>query len=284
MDKTETHPFRSRSVLHRTDPPEDLSSLIESFAGRDDLTAPGAFPIFPIGRAELFFNFGDPIWTGQIGHLRPAPQAFLLGPRSQIYWQAGGPAVDWFLVQLTPLGMRRLLGTSFGECWDLTIDLEQMPSRIPSDLFSRMQAAETFQDRVAICVDAVRAVSKSDKIDAAASAVGSMARRGILRTVDAMGRSLDIGPARLRQRFQSTYGVGPKFFLSLMRFERQLTERHPLLHGSVYDENDDYFDDSHAIREFKRFTHMTPTKYRSLKADDRMLVTGEAVSWKPSGD
>ena len=282
MDKTETHPFRSRSVLHRTDPPEDLSSLIESFAGRGDLTAIGAFPVFPIGRAELFFNFGDPIWTGQIGHLRPEPQAFLLGPRSQIYWQAGGPAVDWFLVQLTPLGMRRLLGTSFGECWDLTIDLEQMPSRIPADLFSRMQAAVTFQDRVAICVDAVRAVSKSDMIDAAASAVGSMARRGILRTVDAMGRSLDIGPARLRQRFQSTYGVGPKFFLSLMRFERQLTERHPLLHEPAYHGSDDYFDDSHAIREFKRFTRMTPTKYRSLKANDRMLITGETVSWKPN--
>ena len=218
LDETAITTSRKAPVLFRTDPPKDISSMVESFAGRQDVTARAAFPIFPIGRAELCFNFGDPIWTGREGPIDRASREFLLGPRSEVYWQAGGPVVDWFLVQLTPLGMRDLLGTRFGECWNRTVDLEQLVSKLPSDLHDRLRVAGSFADRVALCVEAIRSVEPCEDLDRPTSMIGSLARAGSIRSVEAMCPILDVGPRRLRQRFNETYGMGPKAFLGLMRF------------------------------------------------------------------
>ena len=256
--------------------------MVESFAGRRDETARAAFPIFPIGRAELFFNFGDPIWTGREGLLVRASQEFLLGPRSEIYWQAGGPVVDWFLVQLTPQGMRDLLGTCFGDCWNQTVDSDQLVSKLPSDLHDRLRVANSFVDRVALCVEAIRSVEPCEDSDGPTSMIGSMARAGSIRSVEAMSRILDVRPRRLRQRFNTTYGMGPKAFLSLMRFERQLVDRHPLLSAADGRAGYEYYDESHAIREFKRFAGITPSEYRSLKGADHMLITGKTLPWAQS--
>src|SRR5262245_61434648 len=110
MRETPGDERRGADVVSRVAPPADLRLLAEAFAGRTATTLKARFPVFPTARAELMFHFADPFLIGDAaaGPMRPLAPASLLGPRLSNYWQSAGPRIDWFMVQLTALGCRRL--------------------------------------------------------------------------------------------------------------------------------------------------------------------------------
>jgi AraC-like DNA-binding protein len=273
------HLHDRRDVIRRSAPPADLSLLVEAFAARSAEVPRSFFPVFPTARAEVIFHFADPFLVAdrELGPVRPLPGAVLLGPRSARYWQSAGPRIDWFLVQLTPLGCRRLLGVRFADSWHREFALTDFWGSTATALHSRLQEAGSFNERMAVASAALRALCRGGAVgDAAVSEAGRLARAGRMRSVDQLAARLDVGPRRLRQRFAEEYGISPKQFLRLMRFGRQLVSRHPLaarLHPPV--DEPEYADDSHAIREFRRFTGMTPGAYTQLKSGgDQLIFTG----------
>lgn len=264
-------------VISRIAPPCDLEPLVEALAGRQARVPRAMFPVFPTARAEIIFHFGDPFLVGgEAGApLRPLPPAVLLGPRQRIYWQAAGPGIDWFLIQLTPLGCRRLLGLSFAEAWDDEIDLGDLCGPAAEALHERLREAGSFRARAALAVSALRMLAGPTEVDPV-SRFGSLARAGRVRTLAELAYGLGVGPRRLHQKFVAAYGIGPKTFLSLMRFGRQLETLHPLSRRHGTDEPE-YADESHAIREFRRFAGLTPGAYIRQKREDRLVHTGEQI-------
>lgn len=264
-----------RQLLRRTEPPRDLAPLVEAFAGRQARVRRAAFPVFPTARAELIFHFGDPflVNAGEGETLRPLPPSALLGPRSRICWQSAGPRIDWFMIQLTALGCRRLLGLSFAEAWHDEIALADLWGAQAEALHEKLRAAGTFESRVAVATEMLRPRigAEGDRL----SHLGAVARAGRIRSVSALVDGLGVGPRRLHQRFVADYGISPKGFLNLMRFGRQLTARHPLAAPDM--DEPEYADDSHAIREFRRFSGLTPGAYARAKQDDRLIFTGAPI-------
>jgi AraC-like DNA-binding protein len=262
-------------AVYRVSPPIDLHPLVEAFAGRTALSHRARFPVFPTARAELMFHFADPFLIGDAASapMRPLATTALLGPRMCNHWQSAGPRIDWFMVQLTALGCERLLGVRFAETWHREVPLAETWG---VRLHDRLRAAATFSARVAIAIETLRArfTDVSDPL----SRAGSLARAGGIRSVEALCARLDIGPRRLHQKFVACYGVSPKLFLSLMRFGRQLERRHPLLSHAGKADEPEYYDDSHAIREFRRFSGLTPSAYvRQKSAGDRLIHTGAPI-------
>ena len=254
--------------IERCAPPAPLTPFVDSFAGRNAHIAPARFRILPTGRAELMFNFADPFLAGTAGMLDPLAPVALLGPRDTAYWQGAGPEIDWFLIQLTPLGLRRLLGVSFAECWNAA---EAVPGF--SGLHEAMALSLSFTERAALAVAWVGQKCGQEGAHAAYSRLTTLVREGQLRGPDAMAALLDTGARNLRQRFTAEIGIGPKRFCSLVRFNRQLTARHPL-HAETHDHAlAEYADESHAAREFRRFAGVTPGAYRTAKADDALVFT-----------
>ncbi len=260
-------------VISRVAPPADLRPLVETFAGRTAITPRMMFPVFPTARAELIFHFGDPFLAGDDARtMRPLAPVTLLGPRMKNYWQSAGPRIDWFLIQLTPLGCERLLNLRFGDAWEQAIAFDG--SRL-GELRECLQMAATFDARLDLAIEALRALF-SPATDDVGSRAGSMVRAGRIRSIENLCACLDVGPRRLHQRFVSAYGVGPKLFLELMRFGRQLAFRHPS--GDARTHEPEYADDSHAIREFRRFSGMTPGAYTRMKSGgDRLVHTGAPI-------
>jgi len=250
--------------------------LVESFASREARTEPATFPVFPTARAELIFHFGDPFRVGERRADRPLPRIALLGPRDTLYWQAAGPAIDWFLIQLTPLGCRRLLDLPFADAWNRAIDFEPLWGGEARALWEQLAAAPTFEMRVALASRYLRSLRRTRLSgDALMSEAGRQARAGTLRSVDQLAATLDVGQRRLRQRFAAEYGIGPKYFLRLMRFGRQLEALHPLRRAAAEHGVDEYADQSHAIRELVRFAGLTPGAYLGVKSSgDRLIFTG----------
>ena len=268
--------------IWRLPPPPDLAPWVEAIAGRRAEKA-AWFPVFPTARAELIFHFGDPFLVGErSATMRPLPPAALLGPRREIYWQSAGPRIDWFLVQLTPLGCRRLLGLRFAEAWNREAPPAGLLTGRASMLHDRLRATPSFAARAAIAVETLRAFSLPLERDPLSELV-SLARAGRVRTLATMARRLGVGPRRLHQLFTAEIGISPKLFLSLMRFGRQLESRHPFPAIGRRDPDDpEYADDSHAIREFRRFAGLTPGAYVTQKrSGDRLVYTGEPVLPEP---
>ena len=264
-----------RDLISRCAPPGDLAPLVEAFAGRTANVQRARFPVFPTARAELIFHFGDPFQVADEsdGAMRALAPAVLLGPRGSISWQSAGPRIDWFLVQLTPLGCRCVLGASFGESWHREIALSDLWGSDALVLHDKLAEIPSFEARRALVLAEIRA--RCGVVDAdPLTRVGSLVRTGQIRHLDQLGLCLDVGPRRLHQRFVARYGVGPKTLLSLLRFGRQLEARHPL---SMIDAEPEYADESHAIREFRRFTGLTPGAYARQKRHDRLVYTGTQV-------
>ena len=254
--------------IERCAPPAPLAPFVESLAGRRARVAPARFRILPTGRAELMFHFADPFLAGQANSLEPLAPVALLGPRDTAYWQGAGPEIDWFLIQLTPLGLRRLLGMSFAESWNLV-------SAVPglARLYEAMALAPGFAERVALASAWIGQRCGRDCDNAPYSRLATLVREGRVRGPDAMAALLGTGARNLRQRFSAEIGIGPKRFCSLVRFNRQLSARHPLLADKHDHALAEYADESHAAREFRRFAGVTPGIYRAAKTDDALVFT-----------
>jgi len=254
--------------IERSAPPASLAPFVESFAGRRASIAPARLRILPTGRAELMFHFADPFLAGHIGALAPLTPVALLGPRNTPCWHGAGPEIDWFLVQLTPLGLRRFVGRSFGELRDA----DEGGSGF-AHLHEAMALASSYQERVALASAWIAQPCGSQAHHAPYSLLATLVRNGQLRSPDGMASLLDTGARNLRQRFTAEIGVGPKRFCNLVRFSRQLIARHPL-HANAHDHAlAEYADESHAAREFRRFAGMTPSAYRAAKEDDALIFT-----------
>ena len=272
-------PPEERDIISRCPPPPDLAPFVEALAGRTARSEARRFPVFPTARAELIFHFGDPFLVGEDpAAMRPLARAVLLGPRRRTYGQSAGPRIDWFMVQLSPLGLRRLLGLSFAETWESEIALDECWGAKAGVLFDQLAGTGSFARRAAVAAEALRRLG-GEAADPLSEAV-SRVRSGQLRSVGALCRRLDVGPRRLHQRFTAETGIAPKLFLSLMRFGRHLEALHPRpLLPCVEADEPEYADDSHAIREFRRFAGVTPGAYVAQKrAGDRLVYTGAPVA------
>ena len=80
-----------------------------------------------------------------------------------------------------------------------------------------------------------------------------------------VARSLALGERQLERRFLAQVGVSPKRFAALARFERALDimKRAPSLTDAAFAAG--YYDQSHFIREFRRFAGVAPGKLRGTR-------------------
>lgn len=263
-----------RTARRQCDP--DSSPLIEAFAMRHRTEPRSAFPVFPTARPELLFHFGDPFQVRDDASQpwRELPRATLLGPRRHRYWQSAGPLIDWFLVQLTPLGCRRFLGAPLGVWWNVDVALADLWGDLADTLYTELATELDFGSRRALTLAALGGLALDAGGDEAISRASQYARGGLLRTPADLAREIGIGERRLRQRFAAEFGWSPKAYLNLLRFNRHMVEAHPLYPAMDFGPVD-HADQSHAIHEFRRFTGMTPGAYARLKAQgDPLIVTG----------
>lgn len=255
--------------LRRDYPADDIARHVEFVAQRSERDHPVVFRVAPAARVEILFNFGDAWSIGETAQkLRCLENVDVLPARRSTYWQSAGPHIEWLIVALTPLGCRSILGCELAALWSDKIGPSFPLPQLFHEAHAVLQSEPDPDRRLRIALELVRENIQAGMASEFLDAV-HCARYEAVSTVRSLSQSLGIGERQLRNRFSRSIGIGPKEYLGILRFNRHLAAIHPAPWIEERQAScDEMYDESHAIREFRRHLGMTPAQYRKLKRTD----------------
>lgn len=129
-------------------------------------------------------------------------------------------------------------------------------------LEDQLSEARTDIDKVAAVEEfllaRIRQDSKDDLVQAALTLIHNS--RGNIR-VKGLSERLYSSQSSLEKRFRQIIGASPKQFASIVRFKHLIQQYSPCTSLSDLGYDAGFYDQSHFIKEFKRFTGETPEKF-----------------------
>jgi AraC-like DNA-binding protein len=223
--------------------------------------------IVPDGRPELVIHYGRPFGeVGESGAAIAQHDAIFAGQvtRPLVLRSAGNAGV--LGVRFRPGGARAFLGMPMRHATDQRIALEALFPGEGSALAREVAAAADDARRASIAGDFVlaRITAHGHAEDAIVTrSVATLEARAGAIPMDDLVAAAGIGRRQLERRFGDAVGIGPALLASILRFR------------SVFDviEHDGsrpwtdaalaagYYDQSHFIREFRRFVGCTPSAF-----------------------
>ena len=144
-------------------------------------------------------------------------------------------------------------------------DLTSVWGRGAGELEEKINEALSPEECVAIVESELgKLLSANRKFDEIVEGASQMitAGRG-LASIDDVSRTLSVSARRLERRFQDRFGLTPKFFSRIVRFQNLLgvlrEERKENLLGTALSFG--YYDQAHLIHEFKEFSGKSPAAF-----------------------
>jgi AraC-like DNA-binding protein len=168
-------------------------------------------------------------------------------------------------VELTPRGVRALLGMPAGVIGSMVVDLHGSWGRWPGELAGRLFFASGWPARVQV-LDSVFSglLGEAGEPPAAAAAAWTrLTRCGGNLQITGLASDLGVSRRRLSEQFQAEYGLSPKQAARVFRFERAAALIDGARAGSLARIAADcgYFDQAHLNQEWRALTGLTPTSW-----------------------
>jgi AraC-like DNA-binding protein len=194
--------------------------------------------------------------------------ATLTGTTDRGYW-ARGENGSGFCIMLYPLAWSRLLGADASHYLNKIVPLADVLGDAANTLSAAIRSAKTFGERVAISnaffLKRLRE-SGAHARDAEILAIFMAVSNPDCTTVEDLTERTGIAQARLARLCKRTFGLAPKMILRRERFLRMLRT----MEVRSYKEwqlflDPQYVDQSHMIRDFKRFIGYPPSHYFALE-------------------
>jgi AraC-like DNA-binding protein len=216
------------------------------------------------GAPMLEFSFGDPIHVRYHGARveERSPDIVLVGlltrPHARLRLNGG---VRSFVVMFQPTGLTRLFGMPLRELTDCTVGAELALGTSMQEWREQFASCTSFQ---ACSRLADRLLSRqlthlrehptwrlADRINAL---------HGITR-VEELATSFGLTPRTLERRFSEAFGISPKRYARIVRFQAalDLKARFPTATWTTVAHRLGYHDQMHLIHDFRAFTGETPT-------------------------
>ncbi|MFI6211989.1 helix-turn-helix domain-containing protein [Nocardia brasiliensis] len=166
-------------------------------------------------------------------------------------------------LQLDPLTARRLLGVPLDELRNEAVPLAELLGPPVRQLTERLAESPTWPIRFALLGDYLRRRARDcdDHADQAiVHAVRELRRSNGIRPVTTLAAESGWSARHFRRRFAEQIGLPPKDYGSLLRFSATLgaLASRPDHDTSALAAKFGYYDQSHLIRDFRRFAGASP--------------------------
>ncbi|RFA25516.1 hypothetical protein CAI21_18950 [Alkalilimnicola ehrlichii] len=245
-------------------PPQHLKGFVHSFwmyqENTEQETPAVAFRIIPDGRPGIIIDCSDRGAIHRDADGTRLPDAFIYGQSTRSLNNYSQGRINTFGVCLSPLALPALLAAPAAELTDRQIDLKLVQPgiaeqvRCAPNFNKRMEIVSSYLSR-RLCFGGVRA-----ELMALVSQI--LAERGRL-ALSLEYRRFHVSERQLVRRFIHQVGLTPKHFARIVRFQAALDRlrngSYTLLSDIAFDLS--YSDQSHFIRDFKRFCGLTPAEY-----------------------
>jgi len=230
----------------------------------------------PSGLATLVFNLGQEL---RIEHppgtrtIYPAGTAFFAGVSSTYAVSETDRSQEGAQVMLTPLGARLVLGFPLDEVGNRLIDPVDLFGVAARETIERLQEANSHAGRLTILEQAiarrlghsVSGVSRGlvwalQQLQASAGRVG----------VASLARELGWSRKHLSVGFRCEFGMPPKLFARILRFDRaiRLLRSDQLTSWAELANTCGYADQAHLTRDFRAFAGSPPASFMRRELPD----------------
>jgi AraC-like DNA-binding protein len=224
--------------------------------------------IVPDGNPELIVHYGHPFSELSPEHgKRIQPRVFLMGQMTRPLALDSNHGVAGVVgVRFRPAGVRAMIGTPMNELTDDLLSFADVSPAGAERIVDRIACAPhaaaratLIQDFVAECAVANARFQDNDVAQWTAQLAAANGRISIRTLADDAGLS----PRQLERRFLTQVGIAPQRYANVVRFRSVFD----LLTGTTRPDwaalaqGAGYYDQSHMIRDFKRFLGCSPTAF-----------------------
>jgi AraC-like DNA-binding protein len=169
------------------------------------------------------------------------------------------------LIYFTETGLTRFTEQPAHELFNLSLSLDEIfDKRRIAEVEEKLTIADTDKERITIVEKFLIAQLMDGQTDILVVEATRIIKQseGNIRIKD-LSRRLFISQSPLEKRFRKVVGTSPKKFASIIRFSKILNQlgKDNTLTEICYENN--FFDQSHFIKDFKQFTGETPENFNA---------------------
>lgn len=254
-------------------PTEKIADFVDSVLVIEinDIKNTFSLPLFANGKPNLLFQSAKGIINGDSNYLTLFGQTIL---PEEITFKSNFTLIAYFF---KPFILNSLFGVSAQELTDNPTNLNLIDNHNANVLKEKLLHAPDAGQMMAILNDFIysrmqRLTSKNNSdnrtIKHAIKLISESPTKDILKKAQA---ELHVTERTLQRMFVNNIGISPNQYRRIVQFDsafQQLNRgQFELLSDIAF--NNDFSDQSHFIRSFKEFTHMTPKQYLSLGQSQR---------------
>ncbi|RDI62844.1 helix-turn-helix domain-containing protein [Nocardia pseudobrasiliensis] len=209
----------------------------------------------PGGTVKIVFG-----WDGVFGGRRVEPGALVVGMHDRGSVATHSGRMCSVQVQLEPMAARRLLGTPLHELRNAAVPLDELFGMSTRGLVERLAETPRWERRFELVGQFLRDRPRAARDDGVTAAVHRLrVARGDL-TVSELAAESGWSRRHFSRRFADQMGLSPRAYASLLRFSAALRGLAGPLSADLGRMAHElgYYDQSHLIRDFRRFTGLSP--------------------------
>jgi len=246
-----------------------LSSIIQVFWHWDNYAPSHAKErILPAGLMELTFNLSDqPFCISSPDNSSESRRAhsIVVGIQSNYFVIDTSQPTTILSVLFKSGRASGILGASALDLHNQIIPLSDLWGSQAESLYSRLLNTSNVKERFTILEKALlaRLDYQRELHYATSMALDIVASRTRLQAIAQLEKEVALSPTRFIQVFREDIGLTPKVFSRLHRFQDTLNviSRQPSLSWADIALKCGYYDQSHLINEFQKFSGITPSAY-----------------------
>ena len=223
-------------------------------------------PVMPDGSLEIVFNLGDPFRRYHAdGNVETQSSAIIAGQMREFALIEPSGNVALFGIRFHPAGAYPFFKFPLSELTGRIESLETAWGKMAGEIEEKINAARTSEECVAVAEQALYRLLTGNKnfdpiVEEASRII--VENKG-LATIETLTETLGVSGRRLERRFQDRFGLTPKFFSRIIRFQNLLAalqkEQKENLLGTALSFG--YYDQSHLIHEFREFSGKSPSAF-----------------------
>jgi len=242
-------------------PCDPLKQFIDRFV-ISEAEAESVYKVFPGTNVVIGFQFKGKLYQVNDGMSIPLSGSGVTGLSDTYKVFKNSAGIGTVLVYFKDGGASAFFREPIHELFGNSISLDNFTLRSELLLFEeQLSEADTHTDRIKVVEQFLLSRMKVDKPDMLVIRALNLIyeRNGDIR-ISELSDHLNISQSPLEKRFRKIVGASPKKFASIVRF-RHILKSHSCSSLTGIGLDAGFYDQSHFIKEFRKFTGETPDNY-----------------------